>query len=54
MNLFDALIRWLCESGVDTPEIVQMAKSDLGSVDEQTRAALEALIEEYNAHLIAE
>ncbi len=54
MQLFDALIKWLCESGVDTPEIIEMAKSDLGSVDEATRAALEALIEEYNAHLITE
>ncbi len=54
MQFFDALIQWLCESEVNTPEIIDIARRDLGSVDETTRKALEALIEEYESHVTTE
>ncbi len=50
MQICDALLRWLCESEVDIGEIIEIARRDLASVDEPTRKALEALIEEYESH----
>ncbi len=54
MPLFDRLIQWLCESEVDTGEVIEIARRDLASVDEVTRQALEALIEEYESHITVE